>query len=196
MIMVSAIVLAGGFSSRMGMDKGLIQFRGKPMIQRSLEIVSEVADDIIIIANKEGYEQFGYPVQRDILKEKGPIGGIHSGLTHSNTAHNLVLACDLPMLNADFLQYLLDQCSEEDLIVVPRHGDQLEPLCAIYHRDCLLLIEKAATSSDLSLHGFIQCNTVKFIDIDENMPYYSPYLFRNVNTIEDLHALERINGED
>ena len=179
----------------MGIDKGLVQFREQPMITRSIKVASEVSDEILIIANKQGYEQFGYPVYGDIYKNKGPLGGIHSGLTHSGTNHNLVLACDLPMLTVNFLKYLIDRCLDDDLMVVPRHGGQLEPLCAIYHRDCLPLIENALASGDLSLHGFLDYNRPKFIDIDNNLPCYSPYLFLNVNTVEDLNAVEQKNDE-
>lgn len=193
--MLSTIVLSGGFSSRMGIDKGLVQFREQPMITRSLKVASEVSDEILIIANKQGYEQFGYPVYGDIYKNKGPLGGIHSGLTHSGTDHNLVLACDLPMLTVNFLEYLIDRCSDDDLIVVPRHEGQLEPLCAIYHRDCLPLIENALSSGDLSLQGFLECNRTIFIDIDDNLPSYSPSLFQNVNTMDDLNEVEQKNDE-
>jgi len=179
----------------MGIDKGLVQFRKQPMITRSLKTASKVCNEVLIIANKQGYEKFGYPVYTDIHMNKGPLGGIHSGLSHSCTDHNLVLACDLPMLTVDFLEYLIDHCSDNDLMVVPRHAGQLEPLCAIYHRDCLPLIENALASGDLSIHGFLKYNRTKFIDIDNNLPCYSPYLFQNVNTVDDLKEAEQKKDE-
>ena len=189
---LAVIILSGGFSSRMGMDKGLIPFRGRPMIQRILDIASELTGEILIIANKKGYEQFGHPVHQDILKGKGPLGGIHTGLTHSNANHNLVLACDMPMMTLEFVKYLMDEVSEEDQIVVPRHRGKMEPLCAMYSKVCLSSIENAAKSSDLSLHNFINTNKVKFIDLYRNSPYYSPYLFSNANTMEELKELESV----
>jgi len=189
---LAAIILSGGFSSRMGMDKGLVLFRGKPMIEWSLEIAASVTENIMIISNQSDYKKFGYPIHHDILRGKGPLGGIHTGLTYSNSMHNLVLACDLPMLNSVFINYLVSETSEQDKIVVPRQGDSMEPLCAIYHKDCLSRIEEAAGSEDLSLHGLIGSLNTKFLDLDKNAPYYSPYLFSNINNMEELKELEKI----
>ncbi|MBL4754850.1 MAG: molybdenum cofactor guanylyltransferase [Flavobacteriales bacterium] len=192
MVSLAAIILAGGFSSRMGMDKGLVPFRGKPMIQWSIEVASSVTDHIMIIANQVGYEQFGHPVHHDLLIEKGPLGGIHAGLTYSNAVNNLVLACDLPMLNSAFIQHLVSEISVQHNIVVPRVGNRLEPLCAVYHQDCLSKIENVAQSEDLSLQGFLANSNTKFIDLDQNSPNYSPYLFSNINSKEELELLENI----
>ena len=165
------------------------------MIVRSIEIAGFVSNDISIISNTNGYESFGYPVFTDILKEKGPIGGIHAALTHSNSSHTFIIACDLPLLNSAFLSHMINTCEESDLMVVPKYGDQIEPLCAIYHKDCLAKIEKVVQSSDLSLHSFIDQNRVKFVDVDEQSPYYSPYLFSNANSLEELKKLETIHHE-
>lgn len=184
------IVLSGGFSKRMGQEKGLVHFKGKPMIEHTLEKAAEISNDIIIIANVSGYEDFGYPVYTDILKEKGPIGGIHAGLTYSKASYNLVLACDMPLMTTSFLKHLISGTSEEYQIMVPRHDNCLEPLCAVYGKDCLNGIENAANSSDLSLHHFIEGSVTKIIDVNSSLPYYSPYLFSNANNAEELKALE------
>jgi len=178
----------------MGADKGLIPFKGKPMIERTIDIAQTVTENILIIANNEGYEQLGYPVYGDVMKEKGPIGGIHAGLTHSSQTYNLVLACDMPLLKPAFIEHMVEQINPEDKIVVPRHGEQIEPLCAIYHRECITRLESAAKSADLSMHGFIGSMTAKYVDIDELMPYYSPYLFSNANTMEELKELELLEA--
>jgi len=186
---LAIIVLSGGFSSRMGMEKGLVPFKGKPLIEHVLTTASGITDNIMIIANNEGYEQFGYPVFGDLLKEKGPIGGIHAGLTHSNAIQNLVLPCDMPLMTLAFLKYLLDQTGEIDQIVVPRYNGKIEPLCAVYNCSCLPVLKRAAESSDLSLHGLIRKAGAKFIDLDRDSPHYSPYLFSNVNSMKELKTL-------
>ena len=189
---LAAIILSGGFSRRMGTDKGLVSFKGKPMIEASLALANTITDNIMIIANNGDYRQFGYQVYGDILVDKGPMGGIHAGLTHSNATFNMVLACDMPLMTTAFLKYIVGEIEEGDKIIAPRHGQQIEPLCAVYHKDCLSLIESTLESSDLSLHGFIANNQTKFIDIDERKTYYSPYLFSNTNTLEDLRKLEKL----
>ena len=186
---LAAIILSGGFSSRMGTDKGLVLFKGKPLIERTLTLARNFTETILIIANTDGYEQFGYPVYKDIMKEKGPLGGIHAGLTHSNSNRNLVLACDMPLLNHELITHVLETDSGE-LVAVPRHDGQIEPLCAVYRKACLDQIEMRIHSSDLSLHGMIKSTSVKYLDMDENLPFYSPYLFSNVNTVEELANLK------
>ena len=189
---LTAIILSGGFSTRMGIDKGLVHFRGKPLIEYTLEIATSVTKQILIVANNKAYEKFGVPVYQDILKEKGPLGGIHTGLTHSNTAYNLVLACDMPLMTTAFVKYLIKEITEDHLIIVPMQDDKIEPLCAIYRQEALPRFEIAAGSSDLSLHALIKRTPTKFFDIDKSLPYYSPFLFSNANSKEELEALESI----
>ncbi len=81
----TGIILAGGKSSRMGEDKGLVLLNGKPMIQYVIEALKGVVSDIIIISNNASYNKFGIPVYPDIIKDKGPVGGIFTGLHHSKT---------------------------------------------------------------------------------------------------------------
>ena len=189
---IGVIILAGGLSKRMGADKGLLHFRGKPLVEHILQITSPISNSTLIIANNEAYKQFGVPVYKDIIKEKGPIGGIHTGLSCSNAKMNLVLACDMPMLNSDFLRGLIDMITDESQLIVPKHDDKIEPLCAIYHQSLLPALEKAAKSSDLSLHGFISSQDVKFHEIDKKSSYYSPYLFSNANNLAELQTLETV----
>ena len=92
----TAIILAGGKSSRMGSDKGLVLLNGKPMISYIIEILKKMQIPIIIISNNENYKQFGLPVFADIIKEKGPLGGIYTGLKNSKTESNIIVSCDVP----------------------------------------------------------------------------------------------------
>ena len=96
---ITVIVLAGGKSSRMMKDKGLILFNDKTLIEHSIEKVKKVAAHIFIITTNSAYQQFGYPCIEDELKERGPLGGIFTGLVHSSTQKNLVIGCDMPFLS-------------------------------------------------------------------------------------------------
>ena len=105
----TGIILAGGKSSRMGEDKGLVLLNGKPMIQYVIEALKEVVSDIIIISNNASYNKFRVPVYSDIIKDKGPVGGIYTGLYHSTTELNFCISCDVPMISSDFIFWLLNK---------------------------------------------------------------------------------------
>ena len=82
---ITSIILAGGKSSRMGQDKGFLGLEGKPMIQYGIETAQRLSNHIVVIANNKSYHSLGVPVFPDVYIKKGPLGGIHSGLTHSKT---------------------------------------------------------------------------------------------------------------
>ena len=105
----TGIILAGGKSSRMGEDKGLVLLNGKPMIQYVIEALKEVVSDIIIISNNASYNKFRIPVYADLIKDKGPVGGIYTGLYHSTTELNFCISCDVPMISSDFILWLLNK---------------------------------------------------------------------------------------
>ena len=89
---IQAIILAGGESRRMGSDKGMLKKDGKPFVQSIIEAVKPLTARIMIISSNKDYKRFGYPVYEDIVKGKGPVGGIYTGLNHSRYEYNLVLA--------------------------------------------------------------------------------------------------------
>ena len=96
---LAAIILAGGRSSRMGTEKGLMPFRGKPMIRHIIDLLQSLdINPIQIITQHGAYEQFELPCYPDLIQNKGPLGGIYSGLVHSTATKNLVLGCDMPFL--------------------------------------------------------------------------------------------------
>lgn len=135
---ITGIVLAGGKSSRMGTDKGIIDLNGKKIIQHVLDALIPVVDDIIIIANNNHYNSFGYPVYADIITNCGPMGGIYTGLVNSPTMNNVILSCDIPFITSEMLSILIDQSKEQDYeITIPIHDGKFEPLCAVYSKKCM-----------------------------------------------------------
>lgn len=181
---ITILLLAGGKSTRMGVDKGLMLLNGKPMVQYVLDAAAQLMPRILLIANKPEYQQFGYPVYADIWPETGPMGGIFTGLTHSQTNKNLVLACDTPYLQAPALRILLNHCAEFTITVATLNG-QLEPLFAVYDKKCLSKIEKCLENKVFKLQNLIDScgNMVKKVEMSELVP---SEVFRNLNTPEDL----------
>ena len=185
----TAILLAGGKSSRMMEDKGLIELQGKKMIEHTIEKLKEITEYIIIITKNPAYRQFGYPCFGDIYKDLGPLGGIYTGLVNSTTEINLVLGCDTPFLSSAILKSLIDKSNSEDVLVTVHRG-KTEPLCAVYKRKCAphfqSFLEKGklkVTDAFAGLHmAVMNFDYEKWVINDE---------FTNINTPEELKKYKK-----
>ncbi|MBT4060790.1 MAG: molybdenum cofactor guanylyltransferase [Lentimicrobiaceae bacterium] len=182
---VTGIVLAGGASRRMGRDKGFVSYKGKTLIEYSIENIKCVCDSIIISSNKVSkYNNFNYPIIKDITDPIGPIGGIYSCLLASKTTDNLIISCDIPELYPATLDFLLSNKQDYE-IVVPQHDDgHFEPLAGYYSKKIIPVLEKAITNKNYKLMDLFKQVGFKSIKISE-MPHGSSQ-FKNVNTLEDL----------
>lgn len=138
---VSAAVLAGGQSRRMGVDKALLQFEGVPLLKRVLEVLDEVSNDVFIVGSRPDYYDFGTPVFADSFPGTGPLGGIATALKHANHDFVLVVACDMPWLSADLLRALVREPRTYQalvpVLVGPGGARALEGLHAVYAKSCL-----------------------------------------------------------
>ncbi|MBI3913623.1 MAG: molybdenum cofactor guanylyltransferase [Chloroflexi bacterium] len=213
---VSAIILAGGQSRRMGRDKAFIEFAGAPLIQHVLACVQPLCAETIIVANDpDAYARFSARVVADAYPGKGSLGGIFSGLQAAREPYALAVACDMPFLNADLLCFLISLAPQFD-VVIPRapdpsgktprgarsekdaakipHGDQpiakesnLHPLHAIYSKKCLASIEARLQADDLRMIGFHADVRVRIVEPGE-VDRFDPehWSFFNMNTPEDL----------
>ena len=134
--LVSAIILAGGQSRRMGRDKALIDFEGKPIIARVIDTLHVLTDDVVVVSNRtDVYSSFGVRVVPDYDPPCGPLGGIAVGLQAVRHPLAVVVACDMPFLNVMLLRWLIDLAPGYDA-VVPQTGEEFEPLHAVYRREC------------------------------------------------------------
>jgi molybdopterin-guanine dinucleotide biosynthesis protein A len=138
-------VLVGGRSSRMGRDKALLPFRGKTLAEHVAGAVAEAAGSVTLVGDPEEYGFLGLPVIPDRLQGAGPLAGIQAALQASEAGWNLVVACDMPGINAEFLARLLDAAKSQnsDCLLPAGRSDLPEPLCAVYHRRCLPVISAA-----------------------------------------------------
>jgi molybdopterin-guanine dinucleotide biosynthesis protein A len=132
----SAIVLAGGQSRRMGRDKALIDYRGRPIIAHVVDTLRALSDDIVAVSNRPDlYSPFGARVVPDYEPPCGPLGGIAVGLQAALHPLAVVVACDMPFLDVTLLRWLIDLADGYDA-VVPQTGAEFEPLHAVYRREC------------------------------------------------------------
>ncbi|MEO8146333.1 MAG: molybdenum cofactor guanylyltransferase [Bacteroidia bacterium] len=179
---ITAIILAGGKSSRMKQDKGLVMLNGKMMVEYILDKAKMFTDKIIIITNSDEYNQFGFPCYADMIKDSGPMGGIYTGLANSTTQKNLVLSCDAPFVSEKVLTELIKQTNDEDVLVAA-HDEKIEPLCAVYDLKCKDFFKQWIENVELKMMDALQkLNTVK-VNFTENELKNS---FANINTPEDL----------
>ena len=158
----TGIILAGGKSSRMGEDKGLALLNGKPMIQHIIEALENSVSDIIIISNNTAYSEFGYPVYSDIIKDKGPVGGIYTGLSHSNTDKNICLSCDVPLISSEFITWLLERSGDSN-VTLPKHKNKVHQMIGVYQKSVLPKFKESTENNAESLfwHKFT-CSYLQF----------------------------------
>jgi len=210
---ISGIILAGGASRRMGQDKAFLQVGDELLIDRVLKAVRAVADDIVIVTNSpEKYA--GYPARlvRDAYPGTGALGGIYTGLLAAEHSCGIVVACDMPFLSVELLQYMAGQIEQYD-VVMPYVGDDqssantqdaalrqvqegpqdtarardLHPLHAIYCKRCLEPMGRAIGRGDLRAIAFLPEVRVRFVGRQEIARFDPEHCsFFNANTPEEL----------
>jgi molybdopterin-guanine dinucleotide biosynthesis protein A len=131
---ITAFILSGGKSSRMGTNKALLEIDGKSLIQRMVELLDIIFSTVVISSNDSGlYEFLDKKIIKDIYSERGPLGGIHSTLISTNTIRNYLISCDMPFINKELIKFLCNYESEKD-IIVPKADGRIQPLCGIYSK--------------------------------------------------------------
>lgn len=183
---VTGIILAGGKSSRMGTDKGLLELCGKPLISYAIQVLSGLCDTIIISSSYDGYTSFGYKIVADEFPGIGPMGGIYSALKQSKTEKNIVLSCDLPFVTKELLSFILE-CSADFDVTVPFEGNQhYEPLCAVYSLSVLNRMSAFIHKGNYKLPDLFEEAYINRLTINTEHIFYSDNLFLNVNSKHDL----------
>ena len=194
----SCIILAGGKGLRLGQDKVLETIGKRSLLEQVISCVSTISSDIIIVTSREqAIPQFSrytkLRIVTDTLPEKGPLGGIYTGLITSDSLYNLVVACDMPFLNQALLRYMVQLSADFDL-VVPRVNNYVEPLHAIYSRSCLAPIEDMITQSKLSVNRLFSLVKVRYVETGEIDRFDPEHLsFFNINTKADLEMARELS---
>jgi molybdenum cofactor guanylyltransferase len=157
----AGFVLAGGRSRRMGRDKAMLPYRGRPLIAHMAETVEKAlgrearsgSGHVAIVGEPDRYRDLGYRVLADIYEDCGPLSGIVTALSESPADWNLVVACDMPNLEAADLCKLAGRTlnSSGKCIAARGPSGEAEPLCAMYHRDCLPILTRALHDKRLKL---------------------------------------------
>ena len=197
---VTSIILAGGKNLRLGRNKALEIIEGKSILERVLDRLTPISDYIIIVTS---WEQFDLPaneqveVVADIYPEKGPLGGIYSGLMASKSSINVVVACDMPFLNTELFRYMISLSGEHDAVVPRLENRMIEPLHAVYSRKCLARIDEQVTNNRLSIHEFLDNVDVRYIEYEESRKIDPELLsFFNINYQSDLDEAVKLVKEN
>jgi molybdopterin-guanine dinucleotide biosynthesis protein A len=191
-VSVSAAIMAGGRSRRMGRDKAWLDLGdGRPIVRRVIDVAREVADEVLIVANDERFRTLGLRVVPDRWPEGGALGGIGTGIGAAAHDRVLVVACDMPFLRAETLRLLVESADGADA-VVPRVGGEYETMHALYTKACLAPIERALAAGRMRVISFFEDVRVKALD-EAAFRAVDPDLvsFTNVNTPEELAAIQR-----
>jgi molybdopterin-guanine dinucleotide biosynthesis protein A len=198
---VTAIILSGGKSSRMGRNKALLKIGEKTIIESVRDQMQQIFKYVMLITNTpEEYKFLDLPIYEDIYKHKGPLAGIHSGLLNSSTETNFIISCDLPLITKEMIEYLVEFKTNK-LITVAQADGYIQQLAGKYSRDCLntaeeILEEQVNIENRNTEQRKRGCNVLRLIDwigaeiiSAESLPFYNKDLFFNVNKSADYNLL-------
>ena len=184
---ITAVLLAGGESRRMGKEKATLFFRGKPLWQVQLELLRTLHPAEIFVSAKTDPPWRPPDVQftSDDPPSRGPLSGLAASLAKTRTAHLLALAIDMPFMTEEFLQRLSEHI-EPSVGIVPKIENRFEPLAAIYPREAEIELRAALTGEDFSLQTLVRrlvaAGKLREISVTEE----DRKLFRNMNEPGDL----------
>ena len=187
MMQATGVVLAGGKSKRMGYDKAFLEVGEAAMIKQVASELKKVCNEVLIAGGTEEYgELLGLPVIPDRIPGRGPLSGIHAALGAAKNSKCLVTACDMPFVTAALARSMITQADGYD-VAVPTHGIHLQPLFAVYDKNCIGPIEQSLLNNVRKVIDFYPLVRVNYVnekylraiaDID--------FAFFNVNTPDDL----------
>jgi len=195
---ITAFILSGGKSSRIGTNKSLLILDGRPLIQRLTELLDTIFHEVVISSNEpKTYEFLDKKIIEDFYPKRGPLAGIHSALSSTTSEKNFIINCDMPFISKELIVYLTDFKTDSKTLL-PKVDGRIQPLCGIYSKSVLpdvenLLIECRNQQSNLkgSVYELISRIQPEIIDVTGTNFYHSD-LFLNINTHEDYNYAKSI----
>ncbi len=194
---MGSIILGGGRSSRLGQSKVSLVIEGKSLLQQTVNLLSQLGGDIVLVL-AQGQEKpllSSSPtvkIANDLYSGKGPLVGIYSGLKASDDEHCVAVACDMPFLNIDLLRYMKELAPGFD-VVIPKIKNELEPLHAIYSKNCLNVIGVMIEENDLIIRHMLNRVKVRYVKESEVNSFDPAHLsWFNINTPDDLQKATEI----
>jgi len=183
---LAAFILAGGKSSRMGEDKAFLRLGDETLISRALNLAKSLTPNVKIVGEAAKLAEFGVVVE-DVYPDRGPLGGIHAALVTIDIALNLMLAVDIPFVEAGFLEFLISESRLSGAIVtVPRSGGHIHSLCAVYRKEFAAVAEQSLIRGQNRIDVLFSSVKTRVIEEAELQRLgFSSKMFRNLNTPDD-----------
>ena len=187
---ITGIILAGGQSLRMGTDKGFLKWKDKLFMEHIIVAIQPLVSEIFFVSNDEKYDSFKTKRIKDVIENAGPLAGIYSGLKASRTEYNLVLSCDIPLINSIILQQLIDAIDEKTNIIQFQSQGKAMPLIALYKKHCEHQFLKVLNQGERRLRIAVATCKVKTIILDTENEIYTA----NINTRQQLKEISNANN--
>ncbi|OGW35129.1 MAG: hypothetical protein A2010_04645 [Nitrospirae bacterium GWD2_57_9] len=188
---MTGIVLAGGESRRMGRDKAFLTINGRPMIECVISVLREVTEHIIVVTNTpEAYAGHDVEITTDAFGQRGSIVGVYSGLLRSRDEYNIVVACDMPFLNSGLIRYMSGLATAEYDVVLPKIGEFVEPLHAVYGRGLLPVFEERIRNGHKRIMSAFTGRRVRYVT-EKEVDRFDPgrRSFVNLNTVKEYEEV-------
>ncbi len=194
---VTAFVLAGGRSTRMGRDKAFLEIDGETLIARVLKLARAVAPGVHIIGDAKKFAPWGEVVE-DIYPGHGPLAGIHAALAGTKTDLNLIVPIDMPFLSETFLTFLIERGrASSAIVIVPRSEGRLHPLCAVYRKEFAEFAKRSLEANRNRIDALYSDVETQVVEESEIIAQgFSPSLFRNLNTPRDWEELQIFRSQN
>ena len=166
-------------------EKGLVLFQDKPFIDHIIQAILPITNQIKLITASKQYDYLDYEKIPDLIVDKGPLGGIYTALSHSETEFNLILSCDIPLISSELLQELISKHTKEAGITIFASESKTHPLIGIYSKNILSVIKKSIDSDELKMMDLLTKLPHQIIKIEEN----ENFPLTNINSIDELNDL-------
>ena len=193
----TAIILAGGKSSRMGFDKQFLKIKERLLIENLIQRLKPSFNEIVIVTNRpEEYKSLPVIVTQDVFKGIGPLAGIHAGLLKSTSHFSYIIACDMPNINIEFINYMKSQITGSDKkAAIARFKEWVEPFNAFYSKDIIEVLEDFLELGGRSVSRFSNNLDAYFIEEEKAREFSQNWdMFYNLNTKDDINEyLENID---
>lgn len=185
---LSAYILCGGKSSRMGEEKGLVEFQGKSFVQWILEAIFPLVSNPVLVTKNPDYQSFELEMIQDLVEDQGPLGGIYTALSHSTSDLVLILSCDIPKITTEVLTFLVEKSkAAPEKITFLSDGKNDYPLIGIYPKQYLKTVEKSILNGELKLRQLVESLPHQRIVLnDGRIP-----TVQNINTKAQLQSLSQ-----
>jgi len=192
----SAAILAGGQARRFGgRDKSELRVGGRRILERQLHELRQLTDDILLVGARPHEEVAGIHHVTDRVPDSGPLGGLDAALAVARDDRLIVVACDMPLITATFLEHLIGLSDPVDA-VVPRTERGYHPLCAVYRRSCHPVVIRRLVERRLKMLELFEDLKVHVVERDDLSMFGGERLLANVNTPDELRDLEALLGHE